>query len=122
MYYYPGEECNPSENFNSEDINEILPHLFISDAWTAGNLDLLVKHKITHILTVAKGISPKFKDHFNYKIVEVEDYLDQDLKQHCISCCEYIQQAIDNGGTVLVHCSAGRSRSGGIVCAYLIWR
>ncbi len=42
------------------------------------------------------------------------------LKQHFQTCIKFIKDAIAEGGTVLVHCYAGVSRSTTIVIAYLM--
>ena len=42
-----------------------------------------------------------------------------DIKQHFAKCIEFIHQARLNGGTVLVHCAYGVSRSVTVATAYL---
>jgi hypothetical protein len=45
---------------------------------------------------------------------------DNDLLSHFDRCCAFIDDARRDGGTVLVHCVAGRSRSAAVCCAYLM--
>jgi protein-tyrosine phosphatase len=47
---------------------------------------------------------------FCWKIEEVADKEDTDLKQYFNECFDFIDEAKKNGGYVLVHCYAGRSR------------
>ena len=75
---------------------------------------------MTHILTVASGITPKFPTNFTYKVVYILDSPSANLKAHFNSCIKFIKQALDQGGTVLVHCFAGVSRSATIVIAFLM--
>jgi hypothetical protein len=39
-----------------DDINEIIPGLFISSIFPAESVETLNKYKITHVLTVSYGI------------------------------------------------------------------
>lgn len=57
---------------------------------------------------------------FMYKCYEVLDMPQQNLMTTFGSAIEFIIQARKKGGTVLVHCYAGISRSATIVIAYLM--
>ena len=98
----------------------IIPSLFLGDMSAAYNKHLLKKHAITHILTVASGIHPRFPQFFQYKLVNVLDAPFVNLKQHFQECIGFIKEAVSNGGSVLVHCYAGVSRSATIIIAYLM--
>ena len=114
-YHYPKEY--------PDDIHEICPRLFMSDVFTAEKPNVLAELKITHIVTVSSGIAPRYPDKFVYKVIPVEDQPMQDLKQHFERAIEFIEEALSKEeGVVLVHCTAGISRSGTIVCAYLMWK
>ncbi|KAH1243744.1 Dual specificity protein phosphatase 1 [Glycine max] len=75
---------------------------------------------ITHVLTVAGRIPPAHPHDFVYKIIDVVDKDDEDLKQYFNECFDFIDEAKRHDGGVLVHCFAGRSRSVTIVVAYLM--
>eukprot|EP00347_Sterkiella_histriomuscorum_P001122 403373242 len=106
-----------------EDINEILPgQLFMSDITTAENLDVLHRLSITHIVSCTK-IEPRHPDKFTYKQLPVDDTSEEDIKKYFKMAVKFIESAIENeGGVVLVHCAAGISRSGAVVCAYLMYK
>ena len=59
-------------------------------------------------------------------VIEIDDNAGENLKKHFKRAVEFIHNALyqgENAATnrVLVHCAAGISRSGGVVCAYLMW-
>jgi hypothetical protein len=54
------------------------------------------------------------------EVVPVKDAPDEDLLSHFNSGCRFIEQARQQGKTVLVHCNAGVSHSPAFVAAYLI--
>lgn len=70
---------------------------------------------ITHILSVCTEYSST--DH-NHLTIPVQDSEYEDLLIHLPRGCSFIQNALDQGGKVLVHCAMGVSRSPTIVCAY----
>lgn len=101
-------------------MNKILDQLWLGDMSAAYNKLLLKKYGVTHILTVASGIPPKHQSNFVYKVVTILDSPSANLKAHFQSCIKFLKAAIEQGGTVLVHCFAGVSRSTTIVIAYLM--
>ncbi|CAO2165012.1 unnamed protein product, partial [Urochloa humidicola] len=94
--------------------------LYLGSVGAALNKDALKSLNITHILIVARSLSPAFPAEFNYKKIEVLDSPDTDLLKHFDECFSFIDEAISSGGNVLVHCFVGRSRSVTIVVAYLM--
>lgn len=101
-------------------MSKILDNLWLGDITGASNKFLLKKNGITHICTVALGIMPKFPTQFQYKVISILDSPSANLKIHFQACIKFIKDAMAGGGTVLVHCFAGVSRSTTIVCAYLM--
>jgi len=75
---------------------------------------------ITHILTVAEELQPRYPHSFFYHVINVGDnsFLD-DIAQHLPTCARFIDQGRKYGG-VLVHCASGVSRSVSAVCGYLM--
>ena len=105
---------------NNYQMSKINDHLWLGDVVGASNKFLLKKNGITHILTVALGLQPKFPTQFTYKLVNILDSRCANIKVHFPACIKFIKDAIDGGGTVLVHCFAGVSRSTSTVLAYLM--
>jgi hypothetical protein len=84
------------------------------------DLVFLQTYGISHILCAAKELQPAFPRKFTYKHVQADDVPSYNLLKHFDQAAEFIDAAISAGGTVLVHCAAGISRSVTLVLAYLI--
>ncbi len=79
--------------------------------------------KVQAILTVARDIEPSFPDKFEYKIIDIIDDEEEDIKKSFIECIEFIEEkTVKEGKTILVHCAAGVSRSASVVIAYTMWK
>jgi protein-tyrosine phosphatase len=63
-------------------MHKIVDGVWLGDMAGAYNKFMLKKNGITHILTVAQGIEPKFPALFNYKLINVIDSPTANLKQH----------------------------------------
>jgi protein-tyrosine phosphatase len=99
--------------------SEVIPKLYLGNYSASRNRDFLASHNVTHILTVAGEIEPEYPAEFVYKIVDIDDWHEEDIAKHFKNCFDFIDQGIQSGG-VLVHCLAGISRSPAIVTAYLM--
>ncbi|XP_004508378.1 dual specificity protein phosphatase 1 isoform X2 [Cicer arietinum] len=99
---------------------EIDEDLFLGSFGSAANKVALKNVNVTHILTVAGKLVPVHPADFVYKIIDVADREDTNIKQYFNECFDFIDEAKRNGGSVLVHCFAGRSRSVTIIVAYLM--
>ena len=58
--------------------------------------------------------------YFKYLNLQVQDEKTEDAKKHFRATNRFIQEALDNGGKVLVQSVEGRSRSSTFVLAYMI--
>ncbi|KAM7280330.1 hypothetical protein ACFE04_007464 [Oxalis oulophora] len=99
---------------------QIEPGLFLGSVGAANNKDELKNLNITHILTMANSLPPAYPTGFLYKVVNVADREDTNLRQYFDECFAFIDEAKTQGGGALVHCFVGRSRSVTIVVAYLM--
>ena len=78
---------------------------------------------ITHILTVANKIQPRFPNDFVYKIVECIDQPDEKISPLFSETNSYIDKVLEDQNTkLLIHCFAGKSRATSFTLAYLIER
>jgi len=102
------------------DAQEIVPNLFLGDVYAAHNTKELKKRKITHIVTCTVGVVPPYPEHFKYKHLKILDCAAENINEHFAETSQFISDALEDGGKVLVHCIRGVSRSATIVVAYLM--
>jgi atypical dual specificity phosphatase len=89
----------------------------------------LIKHGIKTIITVrevplpsnwfTESIKNIESDNINYLHLSVEDFGAPSIEE-IDSTVDYIQRQIDNRKPVMVHCAAGKGRTGTLLAAYLL--
>jgi len=72
---------------------------------------------ITHVLSVCPEYPADPEDN-RHLCIPVQDSEFENLLVHLPVACSFIQDAVDAGGKVLVHCVMGISRSATVICAY----
>jgi protein-tyrosine phosphatase len=72
------------------------------------------------VLQVLSGLNPCFPKEFTYKVISAMDVPWENLKKHFLPASKFIKNILQGGGSVLVHCYEGVSRSAAIVIAYLM--
>lgn len=98
---------------------QILPNFYISNINVAMNAQTLSEHGITHIVN-ASASKNWFPLKYQYCKIDIFDWPGADIQQHFPLTNQFIQQGLQSGGKVLVHCHAGVSRSATLVLAYLL--
>jgi protein-tyrosine phosphatase len=99
----------------------ILEWLFLGDKGSAGDRRVLEAIGISVVINVTIEVPCYFEgDHFEYLKLAVLDDEEQDMTETWRICCEALKNAKASGKKVLVHCSAGRSRSSSSVVYYLL--
>jgi len=102
------------------DMDEIVPNLVLG-SYQASNCPKQLKAAgVTHILRVVPHEEPPYPDDFTYKEVKIADQGSTCIGYFFDESIKFMDDAIQNGGTVFVHCLAGVSRSATFVCAYLM--
>ncbi|KAJ7545814.1 hypothetical protein O6H91_08G011900 [Diphasiastrum complanatum] len=99
---------------------EIQKGIYLGSIGAACNKVALQSLNITHVLAVAYNVEIPFPNDFKNKNIEVLDSPDVDLQQHFGVCFDFIDEARRQGGGILIHCFAGRSRSVAVLVAYLM--
>jgi len=109
---------------------EIIPGIYLGSVGAAYNKESLQKHGITHILTCASKLQPRFPSEFKYMCLHVLDSPNENICTYFRQANEFIRDALQDNDTekgkvdnrVLIHCFAGKSRSTSFALAYLMGR
>ncbi|KAL4073131.1 protein-tyrosine phosphatase-like protein [Scleroderma yunnanense] len=107
------------------ECQEILPGLLLGPFQASKSLETLQSHGVTHIVCIrdqkeAFSVKPRFPDHFRYLVLDVEDNEEQNVIRLFPQADQFIQQALDQGGRVLVHCNGGISLSPAFVVMFVM--
>lgn len=115
-YYY-------IDNVYKPDMNHIVDNIYLGNWADSTNWSELEKHGITHVLTLNKKRShtknelKKMKSiGIDNKYICISDVRHANIAQHFDTCVNFIKSS----DKVLVHCTAGVSRSVTIVIVYLM--
>jgi len=105
---------------NVFEASEILDGMYIGSISSVYDFNKLKEIGITHIISVLAGFNPPFPNDFKYLILNALDTTNTDMSKNFESTNNFIDDAIENNGKVLIHCMAGRSRSVTIFAVYII--
>ncbi|TFK43706.1 protein-tyrosine phosphatase-like protein [Crucibulum laeve] len=97
--------------------------LYLGNIQAARSTRSLTERRITHILSVCTDQIPAElpESGMTHLRIPVEDVDYADLLIHLPRACQFIDEALRNGGVVLVHCVQGISRSAAVAAAYIMW-
>lgn len=99
-----------------EDMNEILPNIVLGSQIGAKCLDKMKQIGITNVLMIGYMLFNYFPKFFEYKCIEINDKINEDILPVFIPCINYL----DSNKKTYVHCSQGKSRSSSVVIAYVM--
>ncbi|KAK0221902.1 protein-tyrosine phosphatase-like protein [Armillaria fumosa] len=107
------------------ECQEILPGLLLGPFVVSKSFDTLKALQITHIVCIRDvkesfSVKPRFPDHFQYIVLDVEDSEEQNLIRLFPRAKQFIDDAIARGGKVLVHCNGGISISPAFVVMFVM--
>lgn len=106
----------------SRSIYQITPSIFISGYEASKNITNLESLKITHILNLAgESKCPHIKlPSLTYYSLKMPDNPKIDIQFFIYFSVEYIKEALQSQGKILIHCVKGTSRAATVILAYLI--
>ncbi|KAJ7586974.1 protein-tyrosine phosphatase-like protein [Mycena floridula] len=97
--------------------------LFVGNLSVARSSRYLFDNRISHVVSVCLEPIPSEMplSGMRHLRIPIEDVDYQDLLIHLPSAVEFIDQALRNGGNVLIHCGEGLSRAPAVAAAYVMW-
>ena len=98
---------------------QITEKIYLGNEDTASDKELLKKLNISNILICAEGCEPFFPNEYTYKILYIDDAIDEDIISLFQEAFEFIDSSINN---IYIHCVMGISRSPSIVIGYLMYK
>jgi protein-tyrosine phosphatase len=103
-----------------DDMNLVIPGIFVGGERAASNKQLLLDNHITHVINLS-GITTNnyYTDTFQYFTVFMYDNDFEELPLAFWDAVTFLKKAMDVGGTTLVHCRRGICRSAALVAAFL---
>lgn len=112
------------DKFGYCDVTQIRSQLFLGGESAAQHPSYLSKLGITHVLSCAhsmhylsRGLIENGLQHMQ---LDVEDTDEQNITRYLGISSDFIRDALALGGSVLVHCQFGVSRSPSFMCHYLM--
>jgi len=105
--------------------SKVFPGIILANGETVMDTSLLRNLKATHILNAAEGhVSVRSTELAMYRIqyrgFHVDDLPTENIYRHLQTSANYIHGAVSQGGTIVVNCYMGLSRSASCVLAYLM--
>jgi len=123
--YEPSEAKIKSDKLDqcSKECSRIVSDLYLAGETVASDKEILKRTGITHILNCAGTYCPEyFPQDFVYKTLHLYDGKNEDISCFFLKVLDFITNAFQENGSVLVHCQQGVSRSSAFVIMYLMWK
>ena len=103
----------------SPSYDQITDKIYLGNEDTARDKELLNRLNISNILICAEGCNAFYPNEYKYKILYLDDSIDEDLLSWLKEAFEFIDSSKDN---IYIHCAMGISRSPSIVIAYIMYK
>ena len=103
----------------SPSYNKITEKIYLGNEDTARDKAILNKLNISNILICAECCEPFYPNEYTYKILYLDDAVDEDLLSWLKEAFEFIDSSKNN---IYIHCAMGISRSASVVIAYIMYK
>ncbi|XP_028667645.1 dual specificity protein phosphatase 22-like isoform X2 [Erpetoichthys calabaricus] len=102
-----------------QGMSQIVPGLYLGSCLDAKDWEQLKNNKISHILSLHQTAQPVLQDVI-YLCIPLRDMPNENVMKHFQECITFIHYCLLNGGSCLVHCLQGSSRSATVIASYLM--
>ena len=116
IQYYSSDYFPP----HWSDANKVYENIYVGNIYAAYDKNFLEENNITHIINCVNGSSGGFPKDYEYLNLPLVDENYENIFPFFKSSCEFIKKALDENGTIYIHCVCGVSRSATIAAAYII--
>jgi len=96
------------------------PGLYVGPYLYAKSRGWLQRHSITHVINATASAPCQFAEELTYLRLPLEDKPDAPIADHFAEALAFVRAARETGGSVLVHCQMGKSRSVTVAAACLM--
>ncbi|KAI0915685.1 hypothetical protein AcV5_003538 [Taiwanofungus camphoratus] len=110
---------SPLDDFHPQ-ASEIVPGLFVCDAYTASSPAIIDGLGITHVASVLKRAWYQYPREIEHICIPIDDTRQASLLGYLDHTMAWMQDALRRKGRVMVHCVWGMSRSASVAIAYLM--
>ncbi|KAL4436018.1 hypothetical protein ABPG74_022253 [Tetrahymena malaccensis] len=105
-----------------DKMTKIIEGIYVGNYLSAMDQKNLMKENITHIINCSPSDCPNlFENDFTYLNINIQDNWKTNLFLVIYIILDFLRNALQQNGRVLIHCNQGISRSPSIVIAYLIY-
>lgn len=96
--------------------------IFVGSLSAAVSLEFHQEYKLTHVLSILSSLDVKFPEEVKVKhlMVNCKDRPTENILHILPSCMDFLKTAVEENGSILVHCASGVSRSVAVCAAYLM--
>ncbi|KIO21356.1 hypothetical protein M407DRAFT_245498 [Tulasnella calospora MUT 4182] len=107
------------------DCQQIVPGVLLGPFQVSKDLSKLKELNISHILCIRDqkesfSVRPRFPEQFTYLVLDVQDTEEQNLIRLFPQAKSFIENALAQGGQVLVHCNGGISLAPSFVIMFVM--
>ncbi|ETS75283.1 hypothetical protein PFICI_12227 [Pestalotiopsis fici W106-1] len=98
-------------------------NLYIGGQRALFQTNLVKEAGITHVVSVIDyDVDARQLERMKQLHIDAEDVPGENLLCYFNTTTTFIDDALESGGAVFIHCAMGKSRSATIACAYLMWK
>ena len=104
---------------DDENMNHIIDNIYVGDVVAASDEEYLKQFNITVVVNCAEEITSDYKD-LKFLELKLYDLPEEQIIPKFEVAYQFIKKNKKNNNNILVHCSAGASRSAALVIFYMM--